>query len=783
MAKESAPASGGFEPPKYLTSLIAAINDGAKTAQAGMLLYLLVGLYLLATAFSSTDEDLLLGKAVTIAQIGASLPVGFSFAIAPFVFVFLHVYSLSRFDMLAANLRHFTKELRETVPSLWDRERCRQLLSNVEFILVFAAPRGSSLHNLGWLGMVVLLLAVFPVAILLLVQINALRYQSDSILWAQRAALLIDLAALTWFFLRNPLGNAGRTASWPRRAVRWTVLAALLILVLVPTFGWIKPASADADANMVRYRNNWLYDEAGGKVRDEQALRELHPFLSFFLDRLKLPLKETIQAHPILADLKDAVWQPFDVLTCPRLAWGCRYLRVERRTLVAHVWDDKAMIELRTGGADRTKVLAAIEGVQLRGRSLMFAVLTQSRLYGAEMLGVELQHALLDKTNLSGANLSFAHLAGASLAETQLAGSDLGWAWLDGAYLHNAELTGANLREAQLADSDLSEARLGGAVLIAAQLTGADLSHAQLAGANLYGAQLIGANLGEAQLTGADLGGAQLSGAFLRGAQLTGADLAGARLTGADLSGAQVSGAALSGARLDGADLRNVRGGGFVPTGVPNLGIADLRHGDFLTSLSTDELRKLECLLAMIPEGEQRAAARNRLQPLLDAKHGALTLRVAPESAPPILVSRPIPAPLELIDGLSVAAPGQGGYRNKLADLLVTMAVDLTPQMVVLAPVAQGRDALAMASSIASRAERYIYESPFVSDLDDIRQEIAEDHLTGFAIACKLLTAADLTPPRVSLEERTRNRLARTIADFKPRDFDANGCPKQAGAR
>ena len=86
-----------FEPPKYLTSLIAAVNDGAKAAQGGAFLFLLVGLYLLATAFSASDEDLLLGKAVTISQIGASLPVSFSFAIAPLVFVFLHIYALVRY--------------------------------------------------------------------------------------------------------------------------------------------------------------------------------------------------------------------------------------------------------------------------------------------------------------------------------------------------------------------------------------------------------------------------------------------------------------------------------------------------------------------------------------------------------------------------------------------------------------------------------------------------------------------------------------------------------------
>ncbi len=141
MAKDNAARSDGFEPPKYVASLIAAVNDGAKAAQGGMLLYLLVGLYLLATAFSSTDEDLLLGKAVTIAQIGASLPVSFSFAIAPLVFVFLHIYTLTRYDMLAANVRHFARELRETMPLEADRERCRQLLANVEFVLALIAPR------------------------------------------------------------------------------------------------------------------------------------------------------------------------------------------------------------------------------------------------------------------------------------------------------------------------------------------------------------------------------------------------------------------------------------------------------------------------------------------------------------------------------------------------------------------------------------------------------------------------------------------------------------------
>ena len=107
MAKK-AQGIGGFEPPKYLASLIAAVNDGAKAAQGGGL-FRVVGVYLLATAFSSSDEDLLRGRTVTISQIGATLPVSFSFAIAPFVFVLLHMYTLARYDLLAANVGQFLR--------------------------------------------------------------------------------------------------------------------------------------------------------------------------------------------------------------------------------------------------------------------------------------------------------------------------------------------------------------------------------------------------------------------------------------------------------------------------------------------------------------------------------------------------------------------------------------------------------------------------------------------------------------------------------------------------
>lgn len=133
-----------FEPPKYITSLIAAVNDGAKSAQLGALAFTAIGLFLLAIAFSATDKDLLLNRALTISQLGGTaVPVVFAFGLAPAVFVAAHFYTLIRYDMLAANIRRFVEDLAAMVPIEADRDRCRQLLANVEFVNAMAMPEGS----------------------------------------------------------------------------------------------------------------------------------------------------------------------------------------------------------------------------------------------------------------------------------------------------------------------------------------------------------------------------------------------------------------------------------------------------------------------------------------------------------------------------------------------------------------------------------------------------------------------------------------------------------------
>jgi uncharacterized protein YjbI with pentapeptide repeats len=551
----------GFEPPKYLSNLIAAVNDGAKAAQSGALAFALVGVYLLATAFSASDEDLLRGRAVTISQIGATLPLSFSFAIAPFVFVFLHIYTLARYDMLASNVRQFLSELRRTVRSKLDQERCRQLLANVEFVHALAAPRASQLYSWVWRWLVRVMIAGFPVFVLLLVQVNALRYQSLSILRVQRAWLAIDLLALVWFFYRNPLrGDTLRIRRWvgwlqqrgaafarsvprnepeqpegatgrpptPRR--RLAVLSCLALLIASINFAYFNVVPPDADPTVVRY------DLKSGPDADNKLK---HYTIDAFI-----------------------TGNPLDLILCPDLKWGCRYLSVDQRTLVDHVWDDKAIIELWRGTPDKARALAAIEGLTLRNRSLRFAMLDGSSLIGANLAGADLRKASLQYAMLLSVTLTGAHLQGADLSSAQLQGADL------------------------------SSAELQGTILRLTQLQGANLDFAQLPAAPLGGAPLQGANLSQAWLQCADLRAAQLQGANLRDAHLQGADLGSAQLEGADLRDTQLYGAAFGSVkRSDATDWPKT-----------NLRLSDLRNADTSKILAQPEREQINSMIELVPD-------------------------------------------------------------------------------------------------------------------------------------------------------------------------------------
>ena len=310
-----------------------------------------------------------------------------------------------------------------------------------------------------------LLLAGFPVGTLIAVQVSSLRYQSNTVIRTQQVCIGLDLIVLGWLFYRQrrrkePSGTAP-DLNWVQYWI--TLLASTGIILGVELFYVNVPG---ANENTVR--------------SDGPRWTEVYR-------------------------------QPLDLGLCPALHWGCRYLTVDHRTLVGHVWSSQAIADLRAEPRedskraepreDSKKSLAAVEGIFLRERVLRFANFNESALYNADMISAEISYATFDHAQLQGARLRGANLSGA--------------------HLEGANLSGANLLQANLSE---------------AHLQSADLSRAILERAGLWGAHLSGANLFQANLSGAHLSGADLSGANLEGAHLSGAHLEGAQVTPDQLS-------------------------------------------------------------------------------------------------------------------------------------------------------------------------------------------------------------------------------------------------------
>jgi uncharacterized protein YjbI with pentapeptide repeats len=264
--------------------------------------------------------------------------------------------------------------------------------------------------------------------------------------------------------------------------------------------------------------------------------------------------------------------QPVDLLLCPHVGLGCRYLAVPGRTLVGKIYDSRIFMDLRAGEALDATRRAAFEPLVLRNTRLRFADLSKSQFFNVDLTQADLQGARLDEARmpqakldgaqLQGARLDRAHLRGARFEEAHLQGASLFGAQLEGASLRRAHLQGASLYAAHLQRALLIEAQLQGAWLEGAQLQSAQLIGAKMQGALLVNTQLQGALLMEAHLQGAQLigrGGVQLQGASLAGAHLQGASLFHAQLQGASLYEAQLQGASLFGAQLQGASLRGAQ--------------------------------------------------------------------------------------------------------------------------------------------------------------------------------------------------------------------------------
>jgi uncharacterized protein YjbI with pentapeptide repeats len=484
-----------------LEAIKQAVDDAASVGGGLWLSYLFVLFYLAIAAGAVTHADLFLENPVKLPFLNVELPLLAFFFLAPILFLFVHAYTLVHLVFLTDKAKRFDQALSTQIgddsvaakdsndPRIAAIAGVRgQLPSNI-FIEFLAGPRDRRAGSFGWLLRAIAwsTLAVAPILLLLLFQLQFLPFHLSWITWTHRLALVADLV-LIWWLWRKILSGREADPDTAKTSGEWRtvglVLSAFVILFSLTA---------------ATFPGEWLEDH----------WPDGRPFLT--TDEEGQPKAVSLHDRVFNSKVDDITrrrWLPFS------------------STLVLT-------------GFNIYEGLKIDDPEKLKGRDFIF------RARGRDLTGAIFDFAVLPKVDFEGAELQ-----GASLGEAQLQGASFERTQLQGARLELAELRVASLDKGQLQGASLDGATLQGASLRGAQLQGARLDDAQLQGASLKGAELQGASLDGATLQGASLLGARLQGASLENAELQGASLAAAELQGASVKGTALEATDLSDAFL-----------------------------------------------------------------------------------------------------------------------------------------------------------------------------------------------------------------------------------------
>ena len=215
-----------------LGTLEKAINDSAAGTAVLWTSFLTVGAYLLIATGSVTHRDLFLNSAIKLPVLGVELPVTGYFVVAPIIYLIFHFYLLLQLEGLGEKVADYNEVLNRAISEPADRRMARWRLDDFPLLQFVAGERERRTGLAGELQMLIswITVVLFPIVVLLQMQIVFLPYHSAWITWLHRSCLIVDLG-LIWL-LWHTLRRSGKINRRRRIAVAIAeALGACLILV------------------------------------------------------------------------------------------------------------------------------------------------------------------------------------------------------------------------------------------------------------------------------------------------------------------------------------------------------------------------------------------------------------------------------------------------------------------------------------------------------------------------------------------------------------------------
>jgi len=412
------------------------------------------------------------------------------------IFLIFHFYLLLQLEGLSEKAGDYNQLLNETLAEPVDRRRARWRLDDFPFLQFLAGVRERRTGVAGKLQILIswITIVLFPIVVLLQLQIVFLPYHSISITWLHRACLIGDLG-LVWLFWRAFRRNIepGR-----RRRIAVVVVASTGTLLVL-----IFSLSLATFPGEVMYRN--------------KVANAVDMVVTFVLRNPAVSASKSL----FEGDVDGVTGLPSSLFANRIILPDERFYDESKKTSVSVSLRGR---DLRSAILSRTDLSQAdFTGATLVEASFVGAKLQQTRFGCAASLqlktaGRSRRRGRCDEesvADLRGADFSDGVLHGSLFNDADLRGARFARTMAQGASFDNADLTGATFTYARLEGASFVNATLTGGTLVDVQMQGADLRYATLSNATLVRTQLQGARLGSVRLTNAALGSTNLYRAFV----------------------------------------------------------------------------------------------------------------------------------------------------------------------------------------------------------------------------------------------------------------------------